>query len=198
MSKTDGRLLRGARSRQTILKHAVDLASHDGLFGLSFGRLASDLEVGKSSVQTLFGSKQKLLLETIETAAAAFQDAVVKPALQAPRGLTRLRAMIDAWIVYAEEPLFYGGCFWAANLADFDDRPGPVHDALFRHRRAWRDGLTAEVRHAIDSGDLTDRDPDLTSFQLEAVLLATNTALRLGEKGAVWRARYAIDALLKP
>jgi AcrR family transcriptional regulator len=190
--------VRGARSRQTILNRAVDLASHDGLFGLSFGRLASDLGVGKSTVQTLFGSKRTLLIATIETAAEAFQNAVVRPALTSPPGLARLRALIDAWFVYAEEPLFYGGCFWAANLADFDDRPGPIHDALFRHRRAWRDTLAGEVRNAINAVELTRRDAEATAFQIEAVLLATNTALRAGEPETVHWARQAIDALLVP
>ena len=124
-----------------------------------------------------------------ESAGEAFTEAVVRPALDAPHGMARLRALIDGWIAYAEAPLFPGGCFWAANLPDFDSRPGQVRDTLARQQQSWRDLLAAELGHA-------GVDADLTAFQLDAVLLATNTALRLGDPAAVPRARRVIDKLL--
>jgi AcrR family transcriptional regulator len=168
----------------------VDVASLEGLTGLSLGRLATDLSLSKSGVQTLFGTKEKLQVATAETAAEVFREAVVAPALSAPHGLARLRALVDAWLTYAEAPLFPGGCFWGANLADFDSRPGPVRDTLFGQQRAWRDALAAEVRHAGVSS------VDLIAFQLDAVLLATNTALRVGDPSAAPRARRVVDGLL--
>lgn len=193
---SDGRRLRGARTRQTIARHAVDVASTEGLGGLTIGRLAGDLGVSKSGVQTLFGTKEQLQLTTIDTALAAFEDAVVRPAAPAAPGIARLRALIEHWITYAEAPLFPGGCFWTANLADFDSRPGPLRDALRTQHASWLALLADQVRHAIEAGDLTGLDPADTAFQLDALLTATNIALRLGEKHAVERAKRAIDAVL--
>ncbi|MGP4104792.1 TetR/AcrR family transcriptional regulator [Nonomuraea sp. KM90] len=193
---TDGRLLRGARSRRAITRHAVDVASLEGLNGLSLGRLATDLGMSKSGIQTLFRTKEKLYLATIATARELFLDAVVRPAQAAPPGAARLRALIDHWIGYAEQPLFTGGCFWAANLPDFDSRPGPIRDNLTRQHQDWLSLIAAELRHALDAGEIAALDPDLVAFQTDAVLTATNTALRLGDRDAPGRARRVIDGFL--
>ncbi|GAA2207613.1 TetR/AcrR family transcriptional regulator [Nonomuraea monospora] len=187
----DQRLARGARSRRTITRHAVDVASAEGLSGLSFGRLAADLSLSKGGVATLFPSKEQLQLATVETAGQVFQEAVVRPAMAAPAGAARLRALVERWIEYAEAPLFAGGCFWAANLPDFDSRPGPVRDALARQRRGWL-GLLAEQLSQAAAG----LDAELTAFQIDAVLNAANLAMRLGEAGAADKVRRVVDELL--
>jgi AcrR family transcriptional regulator len=193
---SDQRLLRGARSRRTILRHAVDVASLDGLTGLSLGRLATDLGLSKSGVQTLFGTKENLQVAAAEFAGDAFNDAVVRPAHAAPAGTGRLRALIDRWIVYAETPLFPGGCFWAANLADFDSRPGPVRDTLRRQQQQWRGLLAAQLRRAADVGEIADLDADLAAFQIDAVLIAANNALRFGDKDAMDKVRRVTEGFL--
>jgi AcrR family transcriptional regulator len=195
---SDQRLLKGARSRQTIVRHAVDVASLKGLTGLSIGRLATDLGLSKSGVQTLFGTKEALQVATIEAAGESFADAVVRPALTASHGTARLRALIDHWITYAEAPLFPGGCFWAANLADFDSRPGQVRDLLFRHQRIWRGLIAAELRHAARAGEITELDAELAAFQIDAVLIAANTALRLGDDEAVDKIRRVVEGFAAP
>ena len=194
----DRRLLRGAQSRQAIVRHAVDVASLDGLDGLSFGRLATDLGVSKGGIQTLFGTKENLQVAVIEAARGAFEEAVTRPARAQPPGLARLRVLVDRWIVYAEEPLFPGGCFWAANLPVFDSQPGPVRNILTRQQRAWRGLIAAELRHAADAGEIAAVDADLGAFQIDAVLTATNTALRLDDADAASRARRIIDGFLAP
>jgi AcrR family transcriptional regulator len=195
---TDGRLVRGVRTRRTIANHAIDIASLEGLSGLSFGRLATDLGLSKSGIQTLFGTKENLQLATVAAAGELFADAVVQPARAARPGIARLSALVDHWIVYAETPLFAGGCFWAANLVDFDSRPGQIRDALLDHHTAWLALIARELRYALDTGEVADLDIDLAAFQIDAVLLATNTALRLGDPGAVKRARQVIESLLTP
>jgi AcrR family transcriptional regulator len=195
---SDQRLLRGARSRRTIVRHAVDVASLKGLTGLSLGLLATDLGLSKSGVQTLFGTKENLQVAAAEAAREAFVDAVVRPALAAPQGVARLRALVERWVAYVEAPLFPGGCFWAANLADFDSRPGPVRDALVRHQRDWRGLLAGTLRDATDAGEIAPLDADLAAFQLDAVLLAANTALRLGDGDAVLKVRRVLEGLLGP
>jgi AcrR family transcriptional regulator len=194
----DGRLLRGAQSRRTIVRHAVDVASLHGLDGLSFGRLATDLGVSKSGIQTLFGTKENLQAAVVEAAREAFEQAVIRPALAQPPGAARLRALVDHWITYAKQPLFPGGCFWAANLPIFDSQPGPVRDTLARQQRAWRGQIADELRHATDTGEIAAVDADLVAFQIDAVLTATNTALRLGDDSAVDTARHAINGFLAP
>lgn len=194
----DRRLLRGAQSRRTIVRHAVDVASLEGLDGLSFGRLATGLGVSKGGIQTLFGTKENLQVAVVEAAREAFEEVVIRPALAQSHGATRLRALVDQWIAYAEEPLFPGGCFWAANLPIFDSRPGPVRDALTRQQRAWRGLIAGELRHAVGTGEIAALDSDLAAFQIDAVLTATNTALRLGDNGAVDLTRRAINGFLAP
>ena len=190
---TDGRLRRGARSRRAIARCAADVASEEGLTGLSIGRVARDLSLSKSTIQALFTTKQELQLAAIESARETYVEAVVEPALTAKAGGPRLRALVDRWLDYAQAPVFPGGCFWSANLPEFDSRPGPVRDALLAQHHAWLDLLAAQV-----SGVSPRLDPEITAFQLAAVLSATNSRLRAGEDSAVDTARRAIRAILEP
>jgi AcrR family transcriptional regulator len=192
----DRRLLRGAQSRRTIVRHGVDVASLEGLDGLSFGRLATDLGVSKSGIQTLFGTKEKLQIAVVEAAREAFEETVIGPALAQPPGAARLHVLVDRWIAYAEEPLFAGGCLWAANLPVFDSQPGPVRDALARQQRAWRGLIADELRNAAGIGQIAALDANLVAFQIDAVLSATNTALRLGDDSAVDTTRRVINGLV--
>jgi AcrR family transcriptional regulator len=192
----DKRLVRGSQSRRRVLDRAVDVASVSGLDGLTFGKLAGDLGVSKAGIQTLFTSKEALQLATIERAGALFAETVVDPCRTAPAGIARLRALLERWVMYAETPLFEGGCFWSANVAAFDSRPGPIHDALFAHHQGWIGALTEQLRCAVAQGELTARDSEATAFELDAVLMATNIALRAGDAGAVNRARRITGRLL--
>lgn len=192
----DRRLLRGVRSRRAVTGRAVEIASLDGLDGLSFGRLAEDLGISKAGIQTLFRTKEALQLATVETAQEAFVDAVVRPARDSPAGVARIRALVDGWIDYAVRPLFPGGCFWGANLPIFDSRPGPVREALLRQQRAWVTILVTQFQRAVAAGEITGIDPEAAAFQVSAVLNAVNLALRLGDDDSVAMARRVIDRLL--
>jgi AcrR family transcriptional regulator len=196
MEVSDGRLARGARSRQEILRRAVDQASFDGLHGLSFARLATETGLSKGGIQTLFGTKERLQLATAEYARQLFQDAVIEPALAEPPGVARLRALVERWITYVQAPLFPGGCFWGANLAEFDSRPGPIRDALDQHQRSWRRLLAAQFKHAVEAEQIALLDFESAAFQLQAVLLAANTALRFGDSTAPGIVRRLLDDLL--
>ncbi|MBF6338327.1 TetR/AcrR family transcriptional regulator [Nocardia abscessus] len=195
---TDKRLLRGARTRATVLRQAVDIASLDGLEGLSFGRLAADTGLSKAGIQTLFRTKEALQLAAVDHARDRFVAAVVEPARSEPHGVARLRALIEHWMVYAETPLFAGGCFRVATMAEYDSKPGPVHDALFRDQRDWVRLLARELRTAATAGEIAELDADLAAFQIDAVLCATNTALRLGDPEAADRARRIVEGFLAP
>jgi AcrR family transcriptional regulator len=194
----DGRLLRGAQSRRMIVRHAVDVASLDGLDGLSFGRLATDLGLSKGGIQTLFSTKENLQIAVAEAARGVFAEAVIRPATTQAPGLARLSALVDRWIDYAARPLLPGGCFWSANLPVFDSRPGPVRDTLVRQQRAWRGLIASELRNAADAAEIAPLDADLVAFQIDAVLSATNTALRLGDDSAVATVRLIVKGFLTP
>ncbi|MEC3956854.1 TetR/AcrR family transcriptional regulator [Nocardia sp. CDC153] len=195
---TDKRLLRGARTRRIALDKAVDIASLESLEGLSFGRLAAESGSSKAGLQTLFGSKESLQLATVDHARMLFNDFVTRPALAKPRGVQRVRALVERWIGYAEKPLFAGGCFQAANLAEFDSRPGPVRDALVRTQRAWIDLLSTELGRAVAQGEIAELDRDLVAFQIDAVLRAANTEFRLGHEGVGDWIRRSVEGLLVP
>lgn len=198
METTDRRLLRGAQTRQAIARHAADVASEEGLNGLSIGRLATDLGLSKSGVQTLFGTKERLQLAAVESARETFLAEVVRPTSAAGRGVERLRALTERWIVYVESPVFPGRCFWTANLPDFDSRPGAVRDALAGQHADWLGLLEGELHQAVRAGQIAELDVELAAFQIDAVLTAANIALCLGDGDAVDRARRVVTGLLAP
>ncbi|MFI0372068.1 TetR/AcrR family transcriptional regulator [Actinomadura sp. 1N219] len=197
-SKVDQRLVRGERSRRNITRRAVDIASVEGLHALSIGRLAGEIGLSKSGVQSLFGTKENLQLAVVESAEEQFGEAVVQPAMAEPEGAARVRALIENWITYATTPLFVGGCFWSQNLPEFDSRPGRVRDALFAQHRDWLDLIAGELRYAIDAGQIAEVDAELAAFQIAAVLAAANSAVRVGDDDAVRKARRVVDGLLVP
>lgn len=193
---TDRRLLRGARTRKIVLRAAVDVASADGLDGVSFGRLASATGLSKAGIQTLFPTKEALQLATAEYARQMFAEAVTEPAVSAPHGVARVRALVGHWMDYASTPLFAGGCFWGATLSEFDSRPGPVRDLLFTHQQQWLDLLGYEIGRAVAAGELAEQEPELLAFQIDAVLRSTNIALQHGDEGAADRANRVVGSLL--
>ncbi|MFI1916430.1 TetR/AcrR family transcriptional regulator [Nocardia sp. NPDC020380] len=192
---SDQRLLKGARARAAIARHAADVASVEGLNGLSLGRLAVDLGVSKSGVATLFGTKENLQLAAVQSAREVFIDHVVRPALSEPKGMPRLRAILEHWFDYIGAPVMPGGCFRGQCVTEFDSRPGPVRDALAADRDDWFAVLEKEIRRAQEQGFLTGHDPHALAFQLEAVIAAANSAARMDDTTAIPTARAIIDGL---
>jgi AcrR family transcriptional regulator len=179
---------KGERTRAAILDRAVDLASVEGLEGLTIGRLASDLEMSKSGLFRHFGSKQDLQLATVGAARDRFVAMVLQPASAAPDGGPRLRAMAEHYLDYPYS--FPGGCFWGATASEFDDRPGPVRDAIAASLDAWMAEL---VRQATAAGI---PDPDRYAFELYAVITAANARWRLsGDRRTFDLARAALARL---
>jgi AcrR family transcriptional regulator len=176
---------KGEQTRAAILDRAVDLASVEGLEGLTIGRLASDLGMSKSGLFRHFGSKQDLQLATVAAARDRFVAMVLAPAGSAPDGAPRLRAMAEHYLDYLHS--FPGGCFWGATASEFDDRPGPVRDAIAASLDAWMAEL---VRQAEAAGIA---DPDRYAFELYAVVMAANARWRLsGDPRAFDLARAAL------
>ena len=130
-------------TRRVVLARAVDLASVEGLDGLSIGRLAADLEISKSGLIAHFGSKEGLQLATIRAARAIFVHTVIEPTLETPPGMGRLRGLLEAWLEYSSDRRFPGGCFFARASHEYAARPGAVRDALAAVDEEWL-GLIAE------------------------------------------------------
>jgi AcrR family transcriptional regulator len=199
MTVTDGRRARGDVSRQAVMAVAVDLATIDGLDGLTIGGLASAVSMSKGGIAGLFGSKEELQLATISTAADIFQRTVIAPALTAPAGLPRLRALIESWLDYSANRVFPGGCFFAAVTAEYRSRPGPVRDAVAANLLNWHTFLAEAITRAIAAGDLAEStDATQLAFEISAMLDAANDqSLLFGSAAPYARARSAVDALLE-
>jgi AcrR family transcriptional regulator len=182
---------KGADTRATILARALDIASVDGLEGLTIGRLAGELKMSKSGLFAHFGSKQELQLATVATAAERFSAAVIEPALRTPDGAPRLRAMAAAYLEHLESNDYSGGCFWAATSAEYDDRPGPVRDAIAAALDAWLGELERQARLAGSP------DPDRFAFELYAVVMGANSRFRMsGDRAVFGYARETIERRL--
>ncbi len=197
VSQTDGRRLRGDRTRHRVLEQASEVATLDGLQGLSLSQLAESLQLSKSGVHALFGTKEELQLETIASARRRFINVVVTPVWEQPPGLPRLRALALSWLDYIRRREFPGGCFVSRWSAEFASHPGRVHDALVSAAREWQALLEGEIRLAIKAGDLpATTDPPQLAFEIDALLVAGNSGSQLGDEMALERAERAVIAKL--
>lgn len=198
-TQTAPRLTAGERTRHSILEVAVDLASVEGLDGLTIGRLATELNMSKSGLFAHFGSKEELQLATIEAAKQRFTEAVIAPALKARRGLPRLSALCKEWIGYGRNSVFPGGCFFVAAAAEFDSRPGLVRDRVAGAMTEWIGALRITVRKAVEEGHLKSAvDSEQLAFELNAMLMAANFDFQLhDDEKAFDRAKKGIDRLLQ-
>ncbi|MFC0438507.1 TetR/AcrR family transcriptional regulator [Kutzneria buriramensis] len=188
----DGRVIRGEQTRRNILARAVDIASVEGLEGLSIGRLATDLDVSKSGLFAHFGSKEELQLATIEAAARIFYAEVIGPALVTPPSPDRVYHLLDRWLAYSRTRVFPGGCFFARVGAEFGGRPGRIRDAIAELDCTWL-GVVAQ---AIAQARM-ESDPDQLAFELNAYARAANAAsLVHGDDNAYERADRAVRAAL--
>ena len=197
-TRTDGRLVRGDQTRRAVLRRAVDIASVDGLEGLSIGRLAGELEISKSGLFAHFGSKEELQLATIRAARRIYADAVVEPALAVEPGFGRVWQLSASWLDYSERRVFPGGCFFARVTHEFGGRSGPVHDLLVQVDHEWIALIEQFITEARDLGEL-DADPTQLAFDLNAFLESANLASLLrDDTAAVFeRARQSVRARLE-
>lgn len=190
-------LQKGRQTRAAILDSALALASQMGLEGLSIGALAEVAQMSKSGVFAHFGSREELQISVIREYHAKFEQEVFVPALREPRGLPRLRAMFDRWVrrVTVERD---SGCIYISGAVEFDDRPGPVRDALVEMVRAWHGAMHRAIRIAIDEGQLaSDTDADQMLFEMHGLILALHHDARLMRTpGALQRAQRGFERVV--
>jgi AcrR family transcriptional regulator len=165
----------GERSRNAILREAAQLATIEGINGLSIGRLATAVGMSKSGLFAHFGSKEELQLATIGTAADVFTEQVITPGMEAPAGLERVRALAAGYLSYVEASLYPGGCFFASIAAEMDTHPGPVRDLAVQFMGDWLVLLEHEFTVAQADGTIDPaEDAAQLAFEMEAALLLSN------------------------
>lgn len=187
-----------ARTRDAIIARSIEIASVEGLEAITIGRLASDLEMSKAGVLGGFGTKEELQRAALAAAIDVFRREVWEPSAEAEPGLARLEAICEHWLSYLERRVFPGGCFLTAASCEFDDRPGPVHDAIANALALWLKTLEQEAQRAVDEGELPQgSDAALIAFQLNAVAMGANQALQLlGDRRALVLAHEAMRETL--
>lgn len=183
-------LQKGQQTRAAILDAALGMASHMGLEGLSIGALAEVTGMSKSGVFAHFGSREELQISVIREYHARFEEEVFFPAIDEPRGLPRLAALFERWIRRVSVELD-SGCIYISGAVEFDDRPGPVRDALASMVGAWHAALERAIRIAIEQGHLRpDTDPQQMLFEIHGLILALHHDARfLRNPGVLDRAR---------
>jgi AcrR family transcriptional regulator len=190
--------LKGQQTKAAILEAALSLASHMGLEGLSIGALAEVSGMSKSGVFAHFGSREELQISVVREYHRRFEEEVFFPAMTEPRGLPRLRALFERWVRRVSVELD-SGCIYISGAVEFDDRPGPVRDALVSMVRAWHAAMERAIRLAVTEGHLKpDTDVPQLLFEIHGLILALHHDARfLRQRGVLDRARTGFERLLE-
>lgn len=187
---------KGAATREAIIDHAYGIACSAGLEGLSIGPLAQAVGMSKSGVFAHFGSREELQLAVLDAAGERFVSHVLRPALSQPRGLARLRAILEAWFGWVQAE---GGCLLLSAASEYDDRPGALRDHVVAQETRWRQEIARAVGLAVGTGELADdTDPDQMAFELYSLALVVHHDAGLfGFDLAVERGRRALERLFR-
>lgn len=189
---------KGEQTQERIVERALQLATRDGLDGLTIGRLATEMGLSKSGLYAHFSSKEDLQLQVLRAAARHFSESVVRPALTAPRGELQVRALFERWLGWSNDPTWPGGCIFIAAAVEFDDRPGPLRDYLVATQRTFLAAIAKVARLAVQGAHFRpDLDPEQFAFDLYSIVLGYHHSKRLlSDARAEERARTAFERLI--
>lgn len=188
---------KGELTRAAILDVALDLASRDGLEGLTIGLLADKMNMSKSGVFAHFGSREDLQIEVVKLYHHHFEQEVFYPSMKEPRGLPRLEAMFALWVKRVSVEIA-SGCIYISGAVEYDDRPGAIREELATMVRAWKGALLRCVKQSIEMEHLrADTDPDQLVFEMYGLILALHHDARfLKMPGSVNRAEVGFERLI--
>ena len=191
-------LNKGQQSRAAILDSALALASHHGLEGLSIGAVAEAAGMSKSGVFAHFGAREELQISVIREYFSRFEAQVFQPAMSAPRGLARLRALFANWLQWISVEI-QSGCIFISGAVEFDDRPGPVRDALVESVKVWLGALHRAAAQAVQAGELrAGLDAQQVVFELHGLILALHFDARfLRRADAMAHAQTAFEQIVQ-
>ncbi len=189
---------KSSQTKQTITEGAIALASRLGLENLSIGKLAKAVGMSKSGLFAHFQSKQKLQVEVLQGASERFLERVVRPALRAPRGEPRIRALLEYWLRWEHADFLPGGCPFIAAAAELDDQPGPARDVLVGSQRVWFRFIAEAARRAMQEGHFRpDLEEDQFAYEFYALALGYHYLARLlGDGEADRRLRKGFEDLM--
>jgi AcrR family transcriptional regulator len=194
----EGRALhKGQQTKLAIIDAALGLAAQIGLEGLSIGVLAEVTGMSKSGVFAHFGSREELQISVIREYFARFEQEIFYPALEQSRGLPRLQALFSNWMKRVTVEI-QSGCIFISGAVDFDDRPGPVRDALASSVKIWLAAVQRAVVQAKEEGQLAaDADERQICFEIHGLILAVHYEARfLKTPGSIERANKAFEQIL--
>jgi len=189
---------KGECTRAAIIEQALAMARRDGLEGLTIGALAERLDMSKSGVFAHFGSREELQLAVLNRYVTRFIDTVLRPAVTRAPGLPRLRALLRNWLALLAEEI-EAGCILIAGASEYDDRPGPLHDALVAIVEGWKAEVLRAIRQAQEEGHLDRRaDAHQMVFEIYGLMLMLHQDARLlRSNDSVQRARTALARLIE-
>ncbi len=190
-------LSKGEQTRASILEAALELASREGLEGLTIGALAERMSMSKSGVFAHFGSREDLQLDVLRFYNHLFEQEVFYPSMTEPRGLPRLRSLFNRWIARVSREIA-SGCIYISGAVEYDDRPGPIRDQLASMVQTWQKALRRAARQASDEGHLpASTDPDQLAFEMYGLVLALHHDARfIRSPDAVQRAHKGFERLV--
>ena len=202
-SKADGKassgraLQKGQQTKMAIVDAALGLATQIGLEGLSIGALAEVTHMSKSGVFAHFGSREELQISVIHQYFALFERDVFYAAMEQPRGLPRVKALFANWMKLVAEEI-QAGCIFISGAVDFDDRPGPVRDALAASVQTWLGAVNRAIVQARDTGHLrADVDEEQMAYEIHGLILALHYEARFLKKpGSIDRANTGFENIL--
>ena len=190
-------LIKGQQTKAVIIEAALGLASQIGLEGLSIGALAEVTGMSKSGVFAHFGSREELQISVIREYHDRFEAVVFYAAMQHARGVPRLQAMFDNWMVQTSAEID-SGCIYISGAVEFDDRTGPVRDALASSVTTWQTALRRAVELAQNEGQLSlESDARQIAFEIHGLILGLHYEARfLRNPDATERARRGFAHIL--
>ena len=188
---------KGQQTKSAIVDAALGLATQIGLEGLSIGALAEVMRMSKSGVFAHFGSREELQISVIREYHARFEEEVFYPALEKPKGMSRLKALFQNWMNRTSVEID-SGCLYISGAVEFDDRPGPVRDALAGSVQTWLAAMYRAVVQAKETGHLAqDADEHQMAFEIHGLILALHYEARfLKTPGSVNRANTGFTNIL--
>jgi AcrR family transcriptional regulator len=189
---------KGQQTKAAIVDAALGLATQIGLQGLSIGAVAEITQMSKSGVFAHFGSREELQISVVREYHQRFEDEVFYPALQAARGLPRVRALFDNWMQRTSVEID-SGCIYISGAVEFDDRPGPVRDAIASSVNTWLAAMQRAIATAQEEGHLNGDTPaHQILFEIHGLILALHYEARfLKMPGSMQRAVQGFNSILQ-
>ncbi len=191
-------LTKASLTRAAIIDAGIAMAQEGGLESLTIGTVADKAGLSKSGVFSRIGSREELQIAVLQEYGRRMTEKALVPALRSPRGLPRLTAIFNGWLDWVRDEGVGSSCLFVSGAVEYDDRPGPVRDAVLAGLAEWRRQLGRTVRQAMDEGHLRpDTDPEQVAFELVSIILGVHNDIRLfRDQRAFTRGRTAFDRLL--